>query len=232
VLTIDVAGSKQKRKTVKHQFCAQHQHELPNFETANATLGGPDEFRTVYRYVSPNLAKISKVGGVSVGGAVVLGPLAFWVAPAIGGALGVAMGYSGAVATNVGMATLGGGALAAGGLGMAGGAVTIASAGAILGGSVGAFVGSAYLKTMEGFSVEKIRDGKDPALVTINGFLSEDDRGHHGWQELADTHHAERAWYHVNWASKNLQKLGRFASGRVGRRENGISYCSCSTIGK
>lgn len=205
----------QKRKQLKHQFCAEHQHEIPNFETADSTLDSPDQFLTVYGFASPNLAKASKVVGISLGSAAVFGRLAFWVAPAIGGALGVAMGYSGAVATNVGLATLGGGALAAGGFGMAGGAITIGGTGALLGGGLGAFVSSAYMRSLEGFSIDKIRDGRDPALLTINGFLTEGDAGHNGWQELADRRFNGHAWYQVNWASKNLEKLGRYTTGHT-----------------
>lgn len=57
-------------------------------------------------------------------------------APAIGGALGTWVGgYTGIAATNFGLALLGGGSLAAGGYGMAGGVLVIAAAGAGLGGT-------------------------------------------------------------------------------------------------
>lgn len=55
-------------------------------------------------------------------------------APIIGGAIGAAMGLSGAAATSAGLAFLGGGAIAAGGAGMAGGTLAIIGGGAILGG--------------------------------------------------------------------------------------------------
>lgn len=205
-------NGKQKRKSLRHHFCAEHQHAIPNFETANATLTDPSEYLTVYKYARKNLSRISRVGGITLASAAVLGPLAFFVAPAIGGALGVAMGYSGAVATNVGLATLGGGALAAGGAGMAGGAVVITAVGTSLGGALGAFIGSAYLSSTKGFAISKIRDGKQPALVTISGFLSQRDEGSIRWQGIADTQFKGRAWYHVDWEAKNLADLGKYVS--------------------
>jgi len=65
--------------------------------------------------------------GALIAGAVVFftGGTASPIVVSIGTALGNAMGYAGAVATNVGLATLGGGAVAAGGLGMAGGAALL-----------------------------------------------------------------------------------------------------------
>jgi hypothetical protein len=57
-------------------------------------------------------------------------------APAIGGALGAAMGLSGAAAVSAGLAALRGGAIAAGGFGMAGGTAVLIGGGAILGAGV------------------------------------------------------------------------------------------------
>lgn len=67
--------------------------------------------------------KYVALAGAGLGLGVLTGGLA---APAIAGAYGTfVLGYSGAVATTAGMAALGGGSVAAGGLGMAGGAVLI-----------------------------------------------------------------------------------------------------------
>lgn len=61
-----------------------------------------------------------KIALFSLGG-LVIAPIAWFAAPLIGGAIGVAAGLSGAAATAHGLAILGGGSLAIGGLGMAGG---------------------------------------------------------------------------------------------------------------
>lgn len=67
-------------------------------------------------------------------------------APAIGAAVGSAMGLSGAAATSAGLAAIGGGALAAGGLGMAGGTAIISAVAAALGMTiVGGILTCSYL---------------------------------------------------------------------------------------
>ena len=62
-------------------------------------------------------------------------------APAIGAAIGGAMGLSGAAATSAGLAFLGGGSLAAGGFGMAGGVLLVKVAAGV------AYKGSKYVAT-------------------------------------------------------------------------------------
>lgn len=62
------------------------------------------------------------------------------LAPGVGGAIGAAMGYSGVVASNVGLAFLGGGSLAAGGFGMAGGTMLLTAVSCFSGGCAGAGV--------------------------------------------------------------------------------------------
>ncbi len=88
-----------------------------------------DAVETAYKDASKKLsksgswAKYALVAGAGLGLGVLTGGLA---APAIAGAYGtIVLGYSGAVATTAGMAALGGGSIAAGGLGVAGGAALI-----------------------------------------------------------------------------------------------------------
>jgi len=205
-------NGKEKKQKVNHKFCAEHQHAIANFETAEASLEEPSEYLKVYDYKQPNLSRISRIGGITLVSAAILGPLSFHAAPVVGGALGAAMGYSGAVATKVGLATLGGGALAAGGTGIAGGTLVVTAVGASLGGTLGALVGSAYLGSTKGFAISKIREGREPALITISGFLSQENESTAGWQSMADRQFGQHAWYHVEWESKNLADLGEFAS--------------------
>ena len=120
------------------------------------------------------------------------------------------MGYSGAAATQVGLATLGGGALAAGGSGIAGGSLVVTAIGASLGGALGAYVGSAYLGSIKDFTVTKVRGGLEPALITVSGFLSNKNEGSAGWLPIADSHFPQHAWYHVEWEAKSLADLGEF----------------------
>lgn len=87
---------------------------------------------------SPELRLAVAAGAVVVGVLTApTGPLA----PVIGTAIGNAMGLSGAAATSAGLAWLGGGSIAAGGFGMAGGTFVIAAA------AKGANLGGQYLIT-------------------------------------------------------------------------------------
>ena len=128
------------------QFCLEHRHEIPNFNTMKSKLKEPSDYnKTVYKYNSKNLAKASKITMTFGLGAAVAGPFFYIAAPAIGGAIGSVAGLSGAAATNYGLALLGFGSLAAGGFGMAGGMVVATAAGSALGGAVGAYVGTNYM---------------------------------------------------------------------------------------
>lgn len=92
----------------------------------------PEDLDAVETAYNDAIKKLSKSGtrakyAVLVGAGLGLGALTGGLAaPAIAGAYGtLVLGYSGAVATSAGMAALGGGSIAAGGLGMAGGAALI-----------------------------------------------------------------------------------------------------------
>jgi hypothetical protein len=121
-------------------------------------------------------------------------------------------GLSGAVATNQGLALLGFGSIAAGGLGMAGGMTVVTAAGMALGGSLGAYIGNSYMGDIYNFDVKKIKSGKEPAVITINGFLSEKDlkneKGYQDWDQATNTHFPDNERYHVYWEAKKLSDLG------------------------
>ena len=106
-------------------------------------------------------------------------------APAIGGAVGTLIGgYSGAAATSYGLALLGGGSLAAGGLGMAGGTVVVAAVGGALGGALGASVTNAYVREDKSFHIEMLQGGQGVPVIVCNGFLSESGQGWGEWKNI------------------------------------------------
>ena len=202
------------RKIGSHdQFCLEHCHEIPNFEKMDMKINEPSEYKKVYEYNSPNLAKTGKMALCAGGGAVVCGPLFYVAAPAIGGAVGSFVGgYSGAAATSYGLALLGGGSLAAGGFGMAGGMVVATASGIVLGSGIGAYIGNSYLADIDGFDIKQIKKGTQPAIITVNGFLSEEDKkngkGYQDWKKLIDEKYPGREWYHIYWESKRLYYIG------------------------
>ncbi len=77
-----------------------------------------------------------KIAAYGLGGLVVVGLGGWMFAPLIGGAIGTAAGLSGAAATAHGLAILGGGSLAIGGMGMAGGMWIVTGVAAAVGGGV------------------------------------------------------------------------------------------------
>jgi len=118
------------------------------------------------------------------------------------------MGLSGAAAASAGLAAVGGGSLAAGGLGMAGGLAIVTMVGSAVGGSLGAYVAGSYLSDVDEFDIYRVRSGCKPAVVTINGFLTQRTDAHEGWRSGIDRSYPDHEWFHVEWESKNLAKLG------------------------
>lgn len=150
-------------------FCATHGGVIGSFQALSAKIKDPTEMvplleqREDRNYVDA----VSTAAAVTVAAALAL-PLAALVMPAVGGAFGVSvLGLSGAAAKSAGLAWLGLGSLASGGFGMAGGAVLVTAVGGALGGTLGGVVANRYFSEVSGFAIEKIRDGKDPALICI-----------------------------------------------------------------
>lgn len=207
---VKVAGKNGPRlEKLYHHFCGEHCHWVPDFTKTGDTLDDPSQYQDVFQYRCVNFAKRSKQVGLGVGAAAITGPIAWMAAPAIGGALGSALGLQGVAATNHGLALLGGGSLASGGLGMAGGTAAVAGAGSLLGGAGSNVIAARYLRNDKSFGIKKIREGHGPAVVTINGFLSEKGSDLSDWESMFPPSLQESAWYHVDWESKNLRKLGR-----------------------
>ncbi|WP_297691027.1 DUF726 domain-containing protein [uncultured Eudoraea sp.] len=208
---------KKRRKYHHDQFCLEHRHEIPNFSTTKTKLKRPSDYKTIYKYNVRNLAKAGKVVLAGGAGMAVSGPLSFVFAPALGGAIGSLSGLSGAAATNYGLALLGFGSIAAGGMGMAGGMTVVTAAGLALGGSLGAYIGNSYMGDIYKFHIENVKNGKEPAVVTINGFLSEKDsknvKGYQDWESTIETHFPDKEWYHVYWEAKKLYDLGSLVIG-------------------
>lgn len=191
------------------QFCAEHRHAVRNFENLEARLKSPDQYRDIYDFRVSDLAKHSKTAFFTLGGLAIGGPLGLAAAPAIGGVLGSSfLGLSGAAAASAGLATIGGGSLAAGGLGMAGDLAIISAVGSAVGGKLGAYVAGQYLSEVKEFDLYKVRAGKRPAVITVNGFLSQRGEAHETWTAGIDKHYPGHEWYHVEWEAKNLASLG------------------------
>jgi len=200
------------------QYCGEHRHTVANFETLNARLKEPSDYRLVFERRKRNLAKVTAMGLFAIGGLAVGGPIALYAGPAIGGFIGTTLlGLEGAAATSAGLALCGFGAKAAGGLGVAGGLTVISAFGSAVGGSLGAYIANAYFGQIQGFDVRKIRAGKGPAVVTVNGFLSSAKNTWRDWEEAIDQRFPSSPWYHVEWESKRNADLGRMVTGATAK---------------
>lgn len=206
--TVALPDRTAKRIEQHNQCCAEHRHDVRNFHTQNLGIESPDQYRKIYDFRVNNMARAGTTALVTLGGMAIAGPLACVAGPAIGGAIGTAMGLSGAAATSAGLAFVGGGSLAVGGLGMAGGLAIVTMAGSAIGGSLGAYVAGRYLSDVEDFEIYKVRSGRKPAVITINGFLTQRTDAHEGWLSGINRSYPDHEWFHLEWESKNLSKLG------------------------
>jgi len=197
------------------QSCGEHSHDVANFETSESKLESPDQWEKVYAHRCVNMPRAVNVTLVGLGAAVVCAPVFFIAGPAIGGAIGGMMGLQGAAAVSAGLAWLGGGAIAAGGLGMAGGTAVLTVFGAGVGGAAGAYLGNTYLRDVAGFGIRRIREGKQPAVITVNGFLTGATEDLSDWKILMDRHYPDREWFHVDWEPKTLLDLGGYVAAQA-----------------
>jgi len=197
------------------KYCAEHKHEISGFAKASEKLDDLSDYETFLEYDKKNFAGGTIVAGFALGGLAFGIPLALAAAPAIGGAIGTLIGgYSGAAATSYGLALLGGGSLAAGGMGMAGGTAVITAVGASLGAALGASVSNAYLKEDKSFRIEKLCDGNGTPVIVCNGFLTQNNDGWGNWEEIVSARYPDSPVYRVHWGAKELKDLG-FLSGHA-----------------
>ena len=195
------------------RYCAEHRHEIPGFEKADRKMGALGDYREFLKYDRPNLSRTTKLAGsFALAGLAVGVPVALLAAPAIGGAVGTLIGgYSGAAATSYGLALLGGGSLAAGGLGMIGGTIVITAVGGTLGGVLGASVTNAYVREDKSFHIEMLQGGQGVPVVVCSGFLSESRTGWGEWQDIVTRRYPDSPVYRVHWGAKELKDLEIFA---------------------
>jgi hypothetical protein len=192
------------------RYCAEHRHDIPGFGKADQRLKRVEDYKAWLDYDKFNASKTTTITAVSLTGAALFAPAAFFAAPAIGGILGAsALGgeLTGAAAVSHGLAMLGGGALASGGLGMAGGTAVIVASGAGVGTYLGASTASAYAGTDKSFGIHKLMSGKGAPVFVISGFLTEGDQGWSDWEDLILARYDGRPIYRVAWGAKELRNL-------------------------
>jgi pimeloyl-ACP methyl ester carboxylesterase len=206
------------RSPLLPRYCAAHRHEVPSFEKLDQRLASIDEAKEWLEFEYRNAARVTKVAGGMIGAASIIGPMAFLAAPAVGAALGgsaLGGGLTGAAATSHGLAMLGGGAIAQGGLGMAGGTIVVTATGTALGGALGATTAAAYAGADKSFAVTKVRSGPGRPVIFAQGFLTEGQAGWASWQPLIDQCYADSPVFQLHWGAKELDALAVFVSSGV-----------------
>lgn len=192
-------------------YCAEHHHAIPSFEKVTARLKTLSDVAGWLTFESRNATRITKVAGGTIAAAAVVAPMAFFAAPVVGAALGSsALGGSltGAAATSHGLAMLGGGSLATGGLGMAGGTVVVTATGTALGGALGAGAVASYVGSDKSFRIELVRQGIGTPVVFATGFLTQGLAGWPAWQPLINEGFPDSPVYQIHWGAKELAHLG------------------------
>lgn len=200
------------------RYCAEHRHDITGFEKAS---GGFDDLADATEFLTfdkPNLSRGTKTLAMAIPAAGAVATGAIFLAPAIGGAIGVyAGGYSGAVATSYGLALLGGGSVVSGGLGVAGGTAVIGISGGLLGAGLGAVVTTAYAKDDKSFNIQKLKDGAGIPVVIAAGLMNEGKSPWVEWKPMVQAKYPDSPVYLVNWGSSELKKLSGLISPTAGK---------------
>ncbi|WP_203336712.1 DUF726 domain-containing protein [Nocardioides limicola] len=207
------------------RYCAEHRHEIPGFSKASQTIGDLSNYREFLEFEKRNLSGTSKLVGLGLSGLLMATPAALAAAPAIGGAVGTVIGgYTGAAATNFGLALLGGGAVSAGGFGMLGGTLVIGALGGALGGTLGASITNTYVREDKSFHIEMLRGGPGTAVIVCSGFLSQNGKGWGEWRELINRRYPDSPVYRVHWGAKELKNLGLLGGSGAAKFVGGAAF--------
>lgn len=198
------------------ELCAEHDGSIASFKNLGLRIDDISDYKKIFERDSLNLVRAGKIAGATIAGAAVFAPLTLIAAPGMASALGAA-GLLGAAGTGTAIASLSGAALssaslaAIGGGTMLAGTIVITATGAALGAYQGGVISNNYFGGVDHFSINKIASGSrnhKHAVIFINGFLSQSNNDTSEWTSNIDDHFMNSFWYHTDWESKNLKKLG------------------------
>jgi len=211
--TEDVSVFGTLKRNWNDELCAEHDGTIASFKNLSMTLEDLEDYRLLFERTQPNLLKLGMIAGGVVAGVAVFCPLSYLAAPTVAASLGTT-GILGAAGTGTTIATLHGAALtssslaAIGGGTMAAGTAVVTAAGAGLGAIQGGVFSNNYYGNVKDFRIEKINEGKGPALVFVNGFLSEKRPKASEWRRAVKDRYWKNPWYMLSWESKALHDLG------------------------
>jgi hypothetical protein len=203
------------------ELCAEHNGTIADFDMLNKKLNNLSEYEILFKRAKWNLKKGGKIAASMIAGAAVFCPVAYLAAPGIASAMG-AYGLLGTASTGTAISTLSGAPLISASLaalgpgGVAGGIAFVSAAGAALGGTQGAVVSNNYFGAVRDFKITKVKNGSGPALIFINGFLSQKNQAPTDWVNAVSEKYPSNPYYYVNWESSSLYKMGSLIGKGVG----------------
>lgn len=211
--------------TWQDEFCAEHDGTIGLFEALTWQLDDLADYRILVVPRRANMVRVTSIAAGATIGALVGGILGYKMAPAIAGALGK-LGVLGAAGTGTSIgalsgATLSGASLAAIGGSVAAGTLILTAVGAGLGATMGGVLVNAYLREID-FDIQCLQKGDSPALLFIDGFLTEDrDDNALEWQNAVRNRFGGHAQYRLTWEAGTLKKIGTFLGAGVTGRLSG-----------
>ena len=210
---IDENLTKSVKTNWASEFCAEHDGSIADFEKLSSRLPDLEKYSELFERKKWNMAKTGKIAGGMVASAAVFCPLAYLAAPGIASALGAA-GLLGTASTGTAISSLSGAALTSASLaalgpgGMAGGVAFVSAAGAALGATKGAVISNNYFGAIKDFKIIKVKSGTGPALIFINGFLSQKNQDSSDWVKSVKSKYPSNPYYYIIWESGSLYEMG------------------------
>lgn len=198
-------------------FCAEHTHRVPDFERIDHRIEDLTQWRKFREFKAMHVARAATFSGTAVAMLAIGASGGLAIAPMIGSAIGTTfLGLSGAAATNAGLAALGFGSLASGGLGMAGGSMVVAAAGGLLGSAFGVQTLNAYLGEDKSFDIRRVRNGTGTPVLIARGFTTEKNLDWSKEVKAVEAAYPTSPVYLIEWGSKERRELLAFLYPGVG----------------
>lgn len=197
--------------------CAEHLHQVPDFERLDHRIADLTQWRELREFKAANVGRAAKLAAAGVATLAVGATGGLLAAPMVGGAVGTTfLGFSGAVAQNAGLAALGFGSLASGGLGMAGGSMVVAAAGGLLGSAYGVKALNSYIGEDDSFDIQCVRKGSGTPVLIARGFTTEKKLDWRTEVKAVEAAYPDSPIYLVTWGSKEMLELAGFLSPGAG----------------
>lgn len=203
------------------ELCAEHDGSVRDFTKLNMRLLCLSEFEQIRRRRKVHLKRAADIAGGVIGGAAVFCPISYLLAPGFAAMLGSA-GLLGAASTGTAISALSGAALTSASLaaigpgGMTGGVILLTAAGSALGGRDGAAIAGNYFGAVKDFDISKCRDGEGPALIFVNGFLSQKNTDATDWLDATKERYPNNPAYLVTWEASSMSYFGKLATTTAG----------------